>query len=70
MNEIVRAGLAGAGFMGGVALLVVIMTRLSRKSSERIPKFLETSFMVILGILLFLMVSVIVGSLLISGGIK
>ena len=70
MNEIVRAGLVGGAFLGGVALLVIIMTWLSDKSSGRIPKFLEISFFGILGILLFLMVSVIVGSLLLSDGIK
>ena len=70
MNEIVRAGLVGAGFLFGVALLVGIMSWLSAKSEEKIPNFIGTSFMVILGILLFIMVSVIVGSLLLSEGIK
>ena len=63
MNEIVKAGLVGGAFLGGVALLVSIMTWLSKRDKEIVFKVV----MWIFGIVLVIAFSIIVGSVLTAG---
>ena len=64
MNEIVKAGLVGAGFMGGIVLLSIILTWLGK---DEYTDRLLAAFMYILGIILFIMASIVVGSLILFG---
>ena len=64
MNEIVKTGLVGAAFLGGVGLLFFIINWLSEKEWLGV---IFNVIMWILGIALFVLLSVVVGSVLLAG---
>jgi len=68
MNEIVKAGLIGAGFISSIGLLLIFINWFSTNvdPEEKIWKLVKAIVVVIVGLLIFLMLSITVGSLLLS----